>query len=391
MTTILIVIYITFISLGLPDSLFSVTWPVMHTDLEVELALGSIYSVIIAVTTGASSFFAGWLINKFGTGKITAFSVLLTAIGMLGTAFSPNFYLIMLFSIIGGLGAGAIDTGLNNYVSLNYKAIHMNWLHCFWGVGVCVSPIISAAFLGEGNWRSAYSTISYIQFGIAIIVFCSLFLWNKYDKPHLIDNKTTDKRDNFSIVEIFKTKGVISAILMLGFYCCMEFTLGTWGSTFVIKTRELLPETAALYVALYYGGIMLGRFISGIISLKVKNEMIILVGIITSLVGIALLFIPNSTITLISLFLIGVGFAPIFPSALHSVPKWFGAEKSSHITGFMMAGGYFIGFVGQVGYGLLASYTTFSITPLLLTALSLSLFIAFYITIKLTKGTAQIQ
>ena len=184
MVLLLVVIYITFISLGLPDSIFGVAWPLVHLDFGLPESFGSIYSVIIALSTGGVSFFAGPLIKKFGTGWVTAVSVLMTAVGLLGISFAPNIYVMIVCAIISGLGAGAIDTGLNNFVSLHYKAIHMNWLHCFWGVGVTVSPLIMSVFLKGGEWQAGYRTISFIQFGIAIVVFLSLFLWRKYDKRH---------------------------------------------------------------------------------------------------------------------------------------------------------------------------------------------------------------
>lgn len=372
MILLLVVIYITFISLGLPDSLFGVAWPLAHVDFGLQESFGSVYSVIIALCTGGVSFFAGPLIKKFGTGLVTAVSVVMTAVGLLVISVSPNIYVMMLGSVISGLGAGAIDTGLNNYVSLNYKAIHMNWLHCFWGVGVTISPLIMSVFLKDGDWQAGYRTISYIQFGISLIVFASLVLWRKYDKKETeettIDTETKESAEKITLKRILLTPGVITAIISLGFYCSLEFLMGTWGASFLINARGLSADKAAQMVSLYYGGIMLGRFISGIVSLKVNDRNLIRGGVGLLLFGVIMLAIPNTIALYIGMVAIGVGCGPIFPSTLHAVPERFGKELSTHITGYHMGGAYAIGFVMQVVFGYVATATTFAITPYVLIA-----------------------
>lgn len=372
MILLLVVIYITFISLGLPDSLFGVAWPLAHVDFGLQESFGSVYSVIIALCTGGVSFFAGPLIKKFGTGLVTAVSVVMTAVGLLVISFAPNIYVMMLGSVISGLGAGAIDTGLNNYVSLNYKAIHMNWLHCFWGVGVTISPLIMSVFLKDGDWQAGYRTISYIQFGISLIVFASLVLWRKYDKKETeetrIDTETKESAEKITLKRILLTPGVITAIISLGFYCSLEFLMGTWGASFLINARGLSADKAAQMVSLYYGGIMLGRFISGIVSLKVNDRNLIRGGVGVLLFGVIMLAIPNTITLYIGMLAIGVGCGPIFPSTLHAVPERFGKELSAHITGYHMGGAYAIGFVMQVVFGYVATATTFEITPYVLIA-----------------------
>ena len=372
MILLLVIIYITFISLGLPDSLFGVAWPLAHVDFGLQESFGSVYSVIIALCTGGVSFFAGPLIKKFGTGLVTAISVVMTAVGLLVISFAPNIYVMMLGSVISGLGAGAIDTGLNNYVSLNYKAIHMNWLHCFWGVGVTISPLIMSVFLKDGDWQAGYRTISYIQFGISLIVFASLVLWRKYDKKETeettIDTETKESAEKITLKRILLTPGVITAIISLGFYCSLEFLMGTWGASFLINARGLSADKAAQMVSLYYGGIMLGRFISGIVSLKVNDRNLIRGGVGLLLFGVIMLAIPNTITLYIGMLAIGVGCGPIFPSTLHAVPERFGKELSAHITGYHMGGAYAIGFVMQVVFGYVATATTFAITPYVLIA-----------------------
>ena len=386
MTLLLAVIYITFISLGLPDSLFGAAWPVVHTDFGISEGFGSVYTVIVAVTTGGISFFAGSLIRKFGTGTVTAVSVVLTAVSMLGISFAPNVWVMMAFAIVGGYGAGAIDTGLNNFVSVHYKAIHMNWLHCFWGVGVTTSPLIMSYFLRENNWRAGYRTVSYVQFGISLIVLLSLVLWKKYDTSRKNGQpEVGEKKPAIKIIDILKTKGLIYGILSLGTYCAMEQLLITWGASYLVNNSFFSPSKAAGYISAFYGGIMLGRFAAGLLSLKVSDKNLIRGGIACAVIGIILLFTKNGVALLVALLLIGFGFGPVFPSVIHAVPARFGVEKSADVTGFHMGGAYAIGFGGQMIFGLVATRTTFAFTAWCLLGLCALCFLFSEITNVKTK------
>lgn len=385
MLLLLIVIYVVFISLGLPDSLFGVSWPVLHAEFGIPESFASVYSVIISVCTGGVSFVSGWLIRKFGTGKVTLVSILITALGLVGISFSPNIYLMLLFSVIMGYGAGAIDTGLNNFVSLHYKAQHMNWLHCFWGVGVTVSPMIMAQFLtGEtGSWRGGYRVVAIMQVVIALLVLVTLPKWKKSEVA--VAAESEEKSDK-KLIDILKTKGMITSILSLGLYCTMEFLLGTWGATFIVNTLGLSPDTAAMWVSLYYGGIMLGRVISGFVSMKYSDKNLIRGGIAVSFVGMIILLLPLGATSLVGLLLIGVGFGPVFPSTLHAIPERFGKTYSADITGYHMGGAYAIGFGLQLIYGFVASATTFKITGFVLVGLCLGLLFCSEKTIRTLKN-----
>ena len=275
MIGLLIVIYIVFISLGLPDSLFGVAWPVVHLEFGVAESFASVYSIVIGVCTGGVSFVAGKLIRRFGTGKVTFFSTLLTVFGLLGISIAPNLWVMMLFAVVMGYGAGAIDTGLNNYVSLHYEARHMNWLHCFWGLGVTISPIIMSLFLGgeTGSWRNGYRVVALMQFAIAMIVLFTLKQW----KTESSESESTDSKKEVpdkTFLELMGMKGVLTSVLSLGFYCSGEFILGTWGATYAVNTFGLAPDVAAKWVSLYYGGIMFGRIVSGFVSMKMRNSSI---------------------------------------------------------------------------------------------------------------------
>lgn len=387
MVTLLIVIYIVFISLGLPDSVFGVAWPVVHKEFMVAESFASLYSIITGVCTGGISFIAGTLIRKFGTPKVTLVSVLLTACGLIGISFAPNIAVMMICTVIMGYGAGAIDTALNNYISLHYEARHMNWLHCFWGVGVTVSPLIMSVFLnGEtGSWRNGYRVIAIIQFCIAFLVLLSLKKWIKHDNRTAYVTEEDSAKNKNGFLAIFKIKGVITSILSQGLYCSMEFLLGTWGASFLVNSHGITPDIAAKWVSLYYGGIMLGRFLSGFISLKANDNTLVRGGIITALIGIVILALPIGTVSCCGLLLIGVGFGPIFPSILHSVPEKFGKEFSADITGFHMGGAYGIGFAVQLSFGYIATATTFDITPFVLLGLMILLMFFHEITLKVVK------
>ena len=386
MLGILIVIYIVFISLGLPDSVFGVSWPVLHIDFGVPESSGSLYSIITGVCSGGVAFVAGKLLRKFGTANVTFFSILLTAMGLIGISLSPNIIVMMICAIIMCYGQGAIDTGLNNYISLHYKARHMSWLHCFWGVGVTTSPLIMSLFLnGEsGSWRNGYRILAVIQFSIAILVALSLKKWKGIENKSKKEN-IEEQGEKHSVKDILRLKGALTSILSQGLYCSMEFLIGTWGASFLVNTQKFSPDAAARWISLYFAGIVIGRFISGFASIKASDNALIRGGIVTAFLGIILLALPLGNISVAGLLLIGVGFGPIFPSILHSVPERFGAKYSADLTGFHMGGAYAIGFAVQLAFGYIATSTTFKITPLVLLGFIILLFTVNEFTIKTIK------
>ncbi len=386
MTGLLIVIYIVFVSLGLPDSMFGVSWPVVHVEFATPESFASLYSIIIGVCTGGVSFVAGKLIRRFGTGKVTFFSTLLTALGLVGISFSPNIVVMMICSVIMGYGAGAIDTGLNNFVSLHYKARHMNWLHCCWGLGVTISPVIMSAFLGgDGTWRNGYRVVALLQFLIAMIVLMTLKKWNiRQENIVASENEQKDLPEK-SLLQLLKIKGIKTSILSLGLYCGGEFLIGTWGATYAVNAFSVSPEEAAKWVSLYYGGIMAGRIISGFLSEKLSDNMLIKGGMLIAVIGMLVLILPIGKWALVGLLLIGIGYGPVFPSVLHNIPARFGTDYSADITGYHMGGAYATGFAVQLLYGFLASATTFYITPFVLLVLGIGVVGATVITLNTLK------
>ena len=386
MTALLIVIYIVFVSLGLPDSLFGAAWPVTHKDFGIAENFASYYGIITGVCTGGVSFIAGKMLRKFGTAKVTLVSTFLTAAALVGMSFSPNIIVFMIFTVILGYGAGAIDTGLNNFISLHYEARHMNWLHCCWGLGVTISPLIMSAFLSEelSSWRMGYRVVALLQLSITFIIFFSLKKWDKVEKS-IASKEDNAEAGSGKLLDLLKIKGVITSILSMGLYCGMEFSLGTWGASYAVNTFLIAPDEAAKWVSLYFGGIMLGRVIAGFASMKFNDKTLIRAGIVTALLGIIVFALPLGKISLVGFLLIGTGFGPIFPSILHSVPERFGTTYSADLTGYHMGGAYGTGFAIQLIFGYAATLISFKITPFVLLALCAGVYVANEVTLKTLK------
>jgi fucose permease len=337
---LLIIIYIAFISLGLPDSMMGAAWPAMYEGLGVQLSSAGIISMIISCGTILSSFFSGKIIRKLGTGLVTAVSVSMTALAMLGVAVSQNFIWFCICAIPLGLGAGSVDAALNNYVALHYKAMHMSWLHCFWGVGASLGPYIISLYLNEENgWIKGFTIVSIIQFALAAVLFTALPLWSRANSLQFDENISSDTPLKFK--EILTIKGTKYALTAFFCYCAIEATTGLWGSTFLVNAHGISPAVAAKWVSLFYIGITAGRFISGFVTMKLDGRKMIRIGQIMIITGILLLIIPITDITLLlGLFIIGLGCAPIYPSMIHLTPENFGAGISQSVIGMQMACAY---------------------------------------------------
>ncbi|MCC3358135.1 MFS transporter [Bacillus sp. REN16] len=378
MTTILlIIIYLAFISLGLPDSLLGAAWPVMQPDLGAPLETAGFLFMTVAGGTIISSLISGKALKRFGTGKVTFVSVLMTACALLGFHFAPSVGWLVVCAIPLGLGAGAVDAGLNDYVATHYKAHHMSWLHCFWGVGATLGPIIMAQFFVAGNsWRNGYFAISGIQFALVIILLFTLPLWNKVNKNSNI--VLNENQENESVnegakdVTPLRIKGVKLALAAFLFYCAVEATVGLWGSSFLVNVKGVNAAMAAKWVSLYYAGITIGRLITGFVTFKMTNRTLIRTGQIIALTGAIILFLPLPTIfSLVGFIIVGLGLAPIFPCMLHETPTRFGKKHSQTIMGYQMAVAYTGTTFMPPLLGFIASYSTIGIFPI-----SIVLFVA---------------
>ncbi|AVR00243.1 MFS transporter [Oceanobacillus iheyensis] len=368
---LLLVIYLAFISLGLPDPLLGAAWPVIQEDIGAPLDAAGYLFMIISVGTIISSLVSGKVIKRFGTAKVTFVSVLLTAGALLGFYFAPSIIWLAVCAIPLGLGAGAVDTALNNYVALHYKAHHMSWLHSFWGVGATLGPIIMAQFItGQQAWRNGYLTIAGIQFALATLLLLSFPLWKKVaqnrnvtqnEDTEAIDEEVQEQEKHEKPLQI---KGVKLALFSFLFYCGVETTVGLWGSSYLVDVKDLSAATAAKWVSLYWGGLTVARFLTGFVTFKLSCRMLIRIGQLIALVGAALLVLPfPTTFSLVGFIMIGFGLAPIFPSMLHETPTRFGKKHSQTIMGYQMALAYTGNTLLPPLLGLIASHSTIAIFP----------------------------
>ena len=348
---LLFIIYLSFISLGLPDAVLGAAWPIIHEEFGVPISFsGSIY-MLISCCTILSSLKSESLRLRFGTGKITAFSVLLTAVAIFGFSISPSLSVMLCFAIPYGLGAGSVDAALNHYVAVHYSGRSMNWLHCMWGIGAALGPYILGFVLQRGeSWRSGYLVLSMIQAALTIVLFLSLGLWGKEEKKE----KTEEKKTPMSFRQILSITGAKECLVSFFLYCAIEQTLGLWSGSFMVYSLKIEAKLAASFVALFYFGITFGRFLAGILAAKWQDEALILGGCGILFLGLVLVFcsmVPGQEVKLFgmelrqilvicALLLSGLGCAPIYPAIIHSTPRNFGAENTSALIGKQMAAAY---------------------------------------------------
>ena len=363
---LLVIIYLAFISLGLPDSLLGSGWPIMHLDIGVSIAYAGIISMTISLGTIISSLMTDRLARKLGTGPLTAISVLMTAVAMFGFSLSNSFVILCFWAIPYGLGAGAVDAALNNYIALHYASRHMSWLHCFWGVGASISPYIMSSAIASGQgWQNGYSFVGIIQIIITFFLFMSLPLWTK---NNIEKEKEKNKTKPLSIKEVLNIKGVKYVLFTFLAYSAVENTAGLWASTYLVEFRGVDVETAAKFASLFYIGITIGRFLSGFVSDRIGDKWLIRYGLIVVTVGISLVVIPINTnsLALGGLIIIGLGCAPIFPSIIHSTPYNFGAKNSQSIIGIQMASAYAGSIITPTLFGGLVAMSSLVVFPFFL-------------------------
>ena len=364
---LLAIIYIAFISLGLPDSLLGSAWPIMQGQLGVPLSYAGIITMIIAAGTIVSSLFADRVIRKLGTGLVTAISVALTAAGLMGFSLSTEFWMICVLAIPYGLGAGAIDAALNNYVALHYSSRHMSWLHAFWGVGVTISPyIMSFCLTRDLGWEMGYRSVSFIQIALTAVLFATLPLWKKAAKVHTQEEEVIPKV--LSVPQALKLKGAPNVLIAFFCYCALESTAGLWATSYLVGHRGVDAETAASFAALYYLGITIGRVLNGFVADKFGDRTMIRTGILVMAAGIVLVALPLPTTLpcLIGLVVIGLGCAPVYPCIIHSTPVNFGKENSQSLVGIQMASAYTGSTLMPPLFGVIAQYIHIGLYPLYL-------------------------
>ncbi len=363
MTALLVIIYISFISLGLPDSLLGSAWPIMQTDLSSAFSMAGYISMTVCAGTVVSSLFSNRLVAKFGAGKVTLLSVAMTALALFGYAFAPNIFLLFVMAIPLGLGAGSVDAALNSFVALHYESKHMSWLHCFWGIGATVGPAIMSMFLlSQDGWRKGYITIAIIQTGLVLLLLVTLPLWKKNNKKATaIDEQ---KETVISNREALKIPYVKLALVSFVFFCAIELTTGLWSSSYLVTVKNLSASDAARWAAYFYGGITVGRLVSGFLSMKINSTQLIRIGQLVCVAGAIILILPLPVyFSMLGIILLGLGTSPIYPSMLHETPNRFGAMASGAIMGLQMAFAYIGSTFFPPLFGAIASATTIKVFP----------------------------
>lgn len=370
---LLAIIYLAFVSLGLPDSLVGSGWPVMHEDLGVPVSFAGIITMIIAGGTIVSSLLSERLTRRFGAGPVTAVSVGLTAGALLGFSVSDAFWMLCLWAIPFGLGAGAVDAALNNYVALHYAARHMNWLHSFWGVGASISPFIMGWALSSGaGWSTGYQVVGLIQVALTAVLLLSLPLWGRAALRRRKDTEENGEEalddGHVPLAHALRIPGVPLMLVAFFAYCALESTSFLWASTYLVEHRGVAPETAATFGALFLLGMTGGRFLAGFFADRIGDRPLIRGGFTVVGLGVVMMLLPvgagNDLLALAGLVVAGLGCAPVYPAIIHSTPTNFGRDNSQAIIGIQMAAAYTGSTFAPPLFGVLGSWVGMWLFPL---------------------------
>lgn len=361
---LIVMIYIAFISLGLPDALLGAAWPIMQGELSVPVSYAGILSLIISTGTVTSSLLSDRMTKWLGCGKVTAISVAITAVALFGFSCSDSYWILCLWAIPYGLGAGSVDAALNNYVALHYASRHMSWLHCMWGIGASVGPYIMGWALSGGmTWNAGYQYVALLQTMVVVLLILSLPAWKR---PAASENVDAPKKA-LTLPQIFGINGAKQVMLMFFCYCAIEQTAGLWAASYMVKKNGISAEDAASFASLFYIGITVGRLISGFVTMKLNDRQMIRLGMGILATGIVVLLLPmGMAATVAGLLLLGLGCAPIYPCVIHSTPDYFGAENSQAVIGVQMASAYVGICLMPPLFGLIANHISVSLLPVYL-------------------------
>lgn len=383
---LIIVIYLAFISLGLPDAVFGGAWPTMYLQFEVPVSYAGIVTVIIALGTIISSLQSDRLTYKLGTGKVTAISVAITAFALFGFSISGSFIELCLWAIPYGLGAGGVDASINNYVALHYSSKVMSWLHCMWGLGAMTGPyVVGFVLSGGGSWNRGYQVIALLQAVLTGILIISLPLWKK--RATIIDDSGEEVvAGALSLKEVFAIKGAKEIMIAFFCYCALEQTAGLWASSYMVLHKGVSAELAASYASMFYIGITVGRFLSGFMTMKFNDKQMIRIGFAVICIGVGILFLPLSEyVSLAGFVLVGMGCAPIYPCIIHSTPEIFGADKSQAIIGVQMASAYVGTLLMPFVFGIIANHTSAGLLPAYLCVILILMVVMYEKLVRITK------
>lgn len=380
------IIYLSFISLGLPDSLLGAAWPVMRSEMNAPLSYAGIISTVICLGTITSSLLSDRLTKRLGTGLVTAISVTMTAVALFLFSVSTKFWMLIVFAIPYGLGAGGVDASLNNYVALHLKARHMSWLHCMWGVGAAVSPYIMSYAITDGTgWNQGYFIVSIIQICLSAVLFISLPLWKRCAKGKTAAEEP-EKTEPLKLREVVKISGAVSCFVCFFCYCALEQTTMLWASSYMVSHNGVTAENAAMYASLFFIGITAGRGINGFLTLKLGDKALIRTGIGLIAVGIVFIIIPSvRALTVAGFIVIGLGCAPVYPCIIHMTPALFGEDKSQAMIGVQMACAYTGSCAAPPLYGLMANHISAKLLPAYLSVFLVLMIIMHELTVSKTK------
>lgn len=370
MTSLLLaIIYLSFISLGLPDALLGASWPMMHVEFAVPVSFAGGISLIISLGTVVSSLLSDRMTKWLGTGKVTTISTAMTAVGLLGFSCSTAYWQLCLWAIPYGLGAGGVDASLNNYVAIHYASRHMSWLHCMWGLGASTGPYVMAIALSGGlRWNGGYRIIGLIQIVLTAALFMSLPIWKNCKGEAGSGGRAAEP---LTLKRIFRIQGAKEVMLAFLCYCALEQTAGLWASSYLVMKQGLDTETAARLASLFYIGITVGRFFSGFLTYKMNDTNMIRLGQSVICIGVVVMLLPLGTVfSMAGLILIGLGCAPIYPCVIHSTPAHFGEENSQAIIGVQMASAYVGTCAAPPVFGLIANYISAGLLPVFLGAIN---------------------
>lgn len=368
---LLAIIYLAFISLGLPDALLGSAWPTMSHDIGAQISWAGGISMVISAGTIVSALLSDRMTKRFGAGKVTFVSVALTALALLGFSFAPNYIVLILLAIPYGLGAGGVDAALNNYVALHYESRHMSWLHCMWGIGASAGPYVMGFALSHGfGWSAGYQYIAIVQVILTVILFISLPLWNNR-KAHELQKSIQISKEyskTLSFAEVLRIPGAKNILIMFFCYCAIEQTAGLWASSYMVLYGSVSRVVAAGWASLFYVGITAGRFISGFLTMRFNDETMIRLGQLVMILGILVLLLPlpNHIALVAGFVIIGLGCAPIYPCVIHSTPHYFGADKSQAIVGMQMASAYIGSMLMPAIFGFIGQNVSMSLLPVYL-------------------------
>ncbi len=366
---LLVIIYLSFISLGLPDALLGSAWPSMYQEIGASVSWAGFIFMIISAGTVVSSLMSDTLTYKLGTGKVTAISVAMTAVALSGFSVSDSYWMLCLWAIPYGLGAGSVDASLNNYVALHYSSCHMSWLHCMWGIGATAGPYVMGSVLAGGyHWTAGYRLIAILQIVLTILLFVSLPLWKKRGGEN--GSSGTAEDQPLSLAEIIRIPGVKEIMASFFCYCALEQTTGLWASSYLVLYKGADAETAAFFAGMFFTGITVGRALNGFLTLKLNDTQLIRLGQGIVAVGILAMLLPmGSIVSLVGFILVGLGCAPIYPCIIHSTPENFGADKSHAIVGVQMASAYVGNIVMPPLFGVIAEHVSIMLLPVYLTGI----------------------